>query len=167
MFDLLINYTIMKTIILILLLTLPISMFGQRDSYRTYNNAVSVTFQPQDLGIGLMYGRSWDKFGFYVSSSKGKYRLGEDIDGNSYYINDHVKLAGGFTVKAKHTPSWLSVGLTRHFYGRRNLMPSFNYMALDPISFELGVGGDINRIRCGFRFDPIKWEGCFDFGVMF
>ena len=172
---------------LIIILVVVFGCLSARGQQRLYNNTLQATFQPTDLGVGIMYAHKFDNglhpaknrfkgdveeylnhmvFGYYVSASKGKYRMGEDEDG-LYYINDHYKIAMGLSVRSSDYVSFFSVGLTRHWYGERKLMPSFNPVALDPYSFEFGVGADIKWIRAGFRFDPIKWEGCFDLGINF
>ena len=43
----------------------------------------------------------------------------------------------------------------------------FNYNALNPMSFELGITSILNKFIVGFQIDPLKWEGNFNFGVRF
>jgi hypothetical protein len=37
---------------------------------------------------------------------------------------------------------------------------------MNPISLDIGAGIMLHRIAFGVRFDPIKWEGTIDIGII-
>jgi hypothetical protein len=122
-------------VLLILLAALSLTLSGQR-------NAVGLTFQPQDLGVGIIYTNLGDLFGYYGSASWGNYTMGEGL-----YINDHYKIAGGLLIRIKGEPSFVSVGIIRSFYGEKNVPVNLNPATLEQMSIEFGVGIDVDRLR--------------------
>jgi hypothetical protein len=150
----------MKTILIIIFLTSGIC-YAQK-------NALYVTFQPVDFGVGLRYDRKiTEDVGIYASGSYGKFRLP-----HGGYIKDHMRaVAGGlFYLKPYNNsrPSF-GVGLIYSYYGERYItMPDFPDKAFDPISFELSFTTYCyRRFAIGIRFDFLKNESALDFGIRF
>lgn len=142
-------------------------MFICTTGYGQTKNRLFLTFQPQDLGVGARYDRLFKEFGVYVSASKGDYWWRDDYIKNNY-IKDHYKVAAGVTFAANDPKtSRISIGLSYNTYGERRITTPFNYNVLSPLSIEFGVTGNVRWVSAGFRFDPMKWEGCFDVGFNF
>jgi len=148
----------MKIITIIIFIILSSNLYGQ------YNNTISLTFLPQDNGIGLRYDRYFDNFGIYYSGSYGNYS-GYDIDKQYYEIRDHIKIASGITINADQ--AYLLAGITYHNYGLMILTDNINKKAFKPFSFEMGISVHMGRIMAGFRMDIFKWEGCYEIGINF
>ena len=135
----------MKKLTIIILFFSCISLNAQ--------NTLFVSFQPCDMGIGLRYDYQPKQLGLYTSANYGNYRLGER------YINDHVKSSLGILFEN------YSIGINYHQFGK--VVGEYSKNTLDPISFELGLKASINRFCAGIRFDPVKFEGTWDFGFNF
>lgn len=135
-----------------------------------YMNTFSVVLQRSDMAWGFRYDRQFKnvKHGVYASYAKGNYYWN---DSNSW-IKDHNRYSGGFTWTFMQDPSepifgLFSVGLVYHRFGEQvgtDDLTQFDPKALDPISFELGVGNQFNRFSMRIRLDPIKWEVSLDTG---
>lgn len=140
----------MKLSLIIALILFSVTSYSQ-------NNALLISFQPQDNGIGLRT----DIEGYYGSITYGNYHTY-----HLQYIKDHVKIAAGirFQPRAYRNDTYLTVGVSYHSYGDNNLEVE-NRHVLRPISAEFGVTAIMNKFVAGFRFDPIKWEGSFDLGI--
>ena len=137
---------------------------GQAQPVNQEKNNIFISFQPQDQGIGLRYDRFTTTLATYASLSYGNYKLPYDC-----YINDHIKVAGGVIIPSSHQ-TYLTLGISVHSYGDQNVLAmgdEFNNKALRPVSLEFGATAELNKFVAGFRFDPIKWEGLFEFGIMF
>lgn len=149
----------MKKILFIILFLISLSALGQR-------NTLYVTLQPTDMGLGLRYDRQINDIGFYTSGSWGNYELlGKSL--LSYgYIRNHVKIAfGGMIYLSPYT--FITLGTSWHHYGKRQYCEIFNGRVFDPVSFEAGAGVRLGWFSSAFRFDYLKNEGCFEFGVNF
>ena len=152
----------LKSILFFCLFTIMVA--GQT----SYKNHIILVFQPEDCGLGFRYDRMHNTKGIggYISLTKGDYKFGDDN-----YIKDHVKFASGLLLRANDpVTSYFTVGLIYAIYGEKDLTgieDQFNTNMLNPLSFELGITGVINRFTCGFRMDILKWEGCFEFGIAF
>ena len=131
-------------------------------------NAIYLTFQPGDLGLGIRYDHEFSSFGIYSSLSRGNYKLS-----NEMYINNHIKVALGglFYLRKKYVDSpkgFFNFGLSYHNYGKNSYtLEMINEELFEPLSIEAGVGVKKGHFSCGIRFDPLKWEGCLDFGIAF
>ena len=116
-------------------------------------NIISLVHSPTDMGLGLRYDRQIGDYGPYITASKGKYRIEQDIR--------HEKLSVGVSrYMSNYSTAVFSAGLVyNHYHNDIN--------NVHPYSFEFGAGGVINKAFIGFLFDPLNWEGAFCVGLKF
>ena len=135
----------MKYLIFICLLFSCLTLNAQK--------AIFFAFQPCDIGVGLRYDYQPKQFGIYTSLTHGNYRLDKG------YINDHIKTSFGLLYEN------YSIGLNCHQFGKT--LGEYPKNTFKPVSFELGLKASVNRFCAGIRFDPVKFEGTWDFGFNF
>jgi len=103
------------------------------------------------MGIGLRYDRQIQNYGFYLTGSRGEYRLEDRIG--------HERLSIGVSrFKTEYATAVISAGIVFNQYEKA-------ISKTKPVSFEFGAGGIINKVFIGFLFDPLNWEGAFCFGI--
>jgi predicted porin len=146
----------MKNLLIILLLLAPLSLSGQ------YRHILSVNYAPQDNGIGFKYDYRIDKIGLYGTYSYGNY-YGEDENFEKWYITNHNRYSAGVTFW--NTEAHLMAGLVYHSNGKVKLPESIAEPVKWPVSLEFGIAGSVNRFNAGFRYDILRKEGMFEFGV--
>jgi hypothetical protein len=160
----------MKKIIPIsLLLIIALNINAQK-------NALYVTFQPIDLGIGIRYDRHINHdMGLYSSLSWGNYKSMQlqDFSNQSFYIKNHYKVAFGMMLYLENkillyeNNIYFSLGVSYHIYGEHEgVMCNENTVFL-PLSYEVGVGTKFKRMNISVRYDMIKHESSFDIGFNF
>jgi hypothetical protein len=148
----------MKQAVILILIMFTLNVFSQENK-----NAIMLVHQPQDLGLGLRYDRLFPNYGMYLSLTTGNYKL--PYGG---YIKDHHKIALGASKRAFTTRNtYLTIGLSYHHYGSRKITTEVGANTFNPVSLEFGATGEAKWLTAGFRFDPFKWEGCFDIGINF
>ena len=132
-----------KLIMMFCLILLSISGNSQNSLYLSY--------QPCDAGLGLRYDKEFNRAGFYSSVTKGNYRFNDD------YVKDHYKASAGLIYDK------MTIGLSYHKYGESK----GEFMKLSPMSIEIGAKASFKWFVCALRFDPVKGEGTWDFGINF
>lgn len=121
-----------------------------------HNNAVYLTIQPGDLGIGPRYDHTFSDFGIYTNATYGNYQLPA-----GGYIKDHYKVAIGGIYK-----DW-TLGISYHSLGEIKETVELTKRTLYEFSFELGTRISINRFITSIRWDVMRGEGLLDFGFTF
>lgn len=168
-FDNLGNSSVIKLII-ILLLSVSVEGMGQFFGFDREKppNAIYLSYQPWDHGLGLRYDQHFWKMGAYGSASYGKWGLYQGAG-----LDDHVKLTLGVLVPLK---DWsgnqhdFSIGLNRHFVTPYEVDDPYNNydpgrIEAIPWSFELGLTIKMQRFTLGMRTDILRWEPCIDVGI--
>jgi len=126
------------------------------------NNIVYLSLQPQDLGIGIRLDHMIKPtYGIYGSFTKGKYPLYD----NNYMLHDKAEIGIIAITDNCNYPSFSTIGISWNRYDQKiySLLPA---KAMNPISLDIGAGIMLHRIAFGVRFDPIKWEGTIDIGII-
>lgn len=126
-------------------------------------NTISIIHHPTDMGFGLRYDKQIKNYGFYISASRGVYKLSDKLKSN------HLKLVAGvvkYFPDAYYTDvnSLYSIGISYNRYGNSMNLPD---KVFRPLSIDLGVGVRIKKITTGFCFDFLKGEGSVNFGINF
>ena len=149
-------------VIVIILMLSCVSLFSQY--VLPSRSIVSGTFAANDLQLGLRYDYM-KTYGFYVGAGHGKYKI-YNID-----ILDHTRISVGMTRSLNNyaQPGWrtyLSFGVNVHKY---DLLKTeyLDPRALQPVSFELGVGLVVRSICFGWTFDPVKGDAVINLGYKF
>ena len=149
----------MKKIVLIAI-AIIMTLASQGQHYKRpknyYNDALFITLQPGDLGVGLRYDHFYSDWGTYYNVTYGNYTLPE-----GGYIKDHWKAAIGTSYKR------YSFGVSYHHFGDIYDTVGLTDRTLYNISCELGVSIDINRFISSIRWDILRGEGILDFGFSF
>ena len=129
-------------------------------------NAIYLSLQPIDLGVGLRYDRVIKNIALYSSISYGKYRLPE-----GGYIRDHVRGVVGVLkvcepVRHNGTAFFYGGGFVYSHYGERNI--TIPLSPLRPVSFECAVSlRTLHDFTAVMRYDFFKRESALDFGYSF
>jgi len=147
---------------LIIILEIVLLMYCTRMFAQDYKGSISGVYAPQDNGLGLRVGYSFDAIGIYSALSIGNYK-GVEFYHRPFYIKDHIRISAG--VLYFSGSAYLSAGLAVHSFGETGNTDFLNPRAFEPISAEFGVGCCINRFISGFRFDPFKWTGRVEVGI--
>jgi hypothetical protein len=148
--------------LLILLILYPMIICGQRcPSQRTQlreplYNALSGSFIPNDLGLGLRYDRYNDKYGAYISLSYGN---------RNEFVSHHSKIASGFTLISQG--NFLSFGGCYSVNKGISTSEAFDKKALDKWGVEVGAGRQFKRLFVAFRYELIKANSSIDIGYRF
>lgn len=155
---------VMKTLILTVIFALFTATLAGRDP-----NALYLSVQPGDRGLGIRYDRYVGRTGIFLSGARGGYKFN---DGG--YIKDHYRFALGGIYQPRqklnnpYIKDYFTFGLSYHLYGAREYNPIFiNENVFKPWSFEFGGGVRLFKFAFGLRMDIIKWEGIVDFGWRF
>jgi hypothetical protein len=126
-------------------------------------NSVYICFQPNDLGYGLRFDRSFRKIELYISATKGTYLMPK---------TKHLKFSIGTTFykkqgKMDHGYNFLSAGLTYNQY--KELQTSINpyKRSLRPFAFEVGAGTVIQWFTLAVRYELIKNNSSVEIGFRF
>jgi len=126
---------------------------------KAQKNALYISFQPDDIGVGLRYDRVLKPgLGTYASASFGNY-----IQGG--YIKDHVKIATGAIAYAE--TGFVTLGIAYHHYSDNTIPIPIDKRAFEPLSIELGGGTHLGNAVVAFRMDVIKGTGVVEIGVNF
>ena len=149
-------------VLLILIVIIGLSVSVHKCNAQDYRASISGVYAHQDNGLGIKAGYNFGAQGLYVSFSHGNY-FGLDCYNRSFYIKDHNRVSGGYAFFSGS--SYFSLGLVYHSYGSYELTERINPAALEPVSFEFGVGCSVGRFTGGFRFDAFRWEGMIDVGI--
>jgi hypothetical protein len=125
-------------------------------------NALYISFQPTDLGLGLRYDYSFHALGIYGSVSYGNWN-----DFKRYDIQHHIKYTVGISLPMPDYMGWhyaFNAGLNYHTFGNipdRSLNPLF----INPWSFELGLSVKMEHFAIAVRTDILGWLPCVDIGI--
>jgi len=148
----------MKKILLLIALLLSLSVKAQ-----TYN-AIYVSHQPVDFGVGVRGDYYINGLGLYSSVSYGNWGIYKEYD-----IKHHVKLTTGVLVPLPDYNGGtfdITAGLNYHLLGSSE-NPNLNPHIFNPWSFELGFTCKLRRFAIGVRTDVLRWEPCVDVGFNF
>lgn len=164
----------MKTLKILLVIILIVAAYPvmAQSYYKTYDNSLSLTFHPQDNGIGLRYdkrinGYKINRLGYYCSFSYGNYE-GYTISQQYYEINNHIEIAAGMTIRESNkSRTYLAFGINYHYYEKVIVPEEINENAFSPFSLEFGAGCMMGRFNLGYRYDLFKNEGNFEIGLNF
>ena len=115
-----------------------------KDNIITY-----ISYAPEENGMGFRI----DIKGGYLSYIQGHYKLS-----NGDMIKNHKRLSAGLTYKT------ISIGLVYHNSDNPKELP---HILKKPITPEFGARTKIEWFSAAIRFDPLRWEGIFEFGVSF
>jgi hypothetical protein len=145
---------VMKKLFVFMLLLIPLAGISQ--------NTVSLSLMPSDRGIGARFDHQFNDAGVYISTTQGRYKLGDD-----FYIKNHLKLSTGIIHYTKTNDGFLSIGVCLHKYGEKQLPIGINNDVFNPLSFEVGGGIRINHFSPSLTVDIFKWDVAVNFGFVF
>jgi hypothetical protein len=131
------------------------------------HNAVYLSYQPWDHGLGIRGDVHLNhRAGIYGSASYGKWGFYQQSG-----LGDHIKLTSGILIPYK---DWIgnqydfSLGLNYHWVS--GLVIENEVFKDDPLfhkpwSFEIGLTIKMSRFALGVRTDILRWEPCIDIGI--
>lgn len=157
----------MKFLIAILVVVLmSITIEGVSQIYEKPLNAIYLSYQPIDHGLGIRGDYHFWKAGIYGSASYGRWGLYKHAS-----LKNHIKLTVGILVPLKrYLPNQfdISIGLNHH-HVEKIISPDAVYWASGiiyyPWSYEIGLTTKLKRITVGVRTDIMRWEPCIDIGI--
>lgn len=159
----------MKKLLVVLLLLIPASLsVGQRfDVHKSGVDAVYMSYQPVDHGLGIKADYHIWKIGLYNSltyGNKGLYKI--------YQLGDHTKFTAGVLVPIKDLRAeyhyCLQAGVNYHLLdGSVNDDPIVNPKIFRPWSYELGICMYVGGFALSMRTDIRRWEPGVDVGINF
>ncbi len=157
----------MRNLIIVLIVLFSISMESAGQRREKPPNALYLSYQPADHGLGIRgdyHINHWA--GVYGSGSYGRWGLYQDSG-----LGDHVKLTAGILIpykKWRNNNYDFTLGLNYHWVsgqavgnGVFNGDPFFH----QPWSFEIGLTMKMHRFALGMRTDILRWEPCIDVGI--
>lgn len=125
-------------------------------------DAIMLSYQPTDNGIGLKYEHSYPGVGVYGSVSYGNWGLYK-----RYNLDHHIKSSIGVLVPMRDYLGYkydFTAGINYH-YIHGNGDDLLNPKIYNPFSFELGVSVKLNKFAIAIRTDILRWEPCVDVGI--
>lgn len=150
----------MKRIIFLIVVSLSFT-FSKAQSY----NAVYVSHQPVDLGIGMRGDYYIKRMGLYSSLSYGNWGFYKRED-----IKHHVKFTTGVLVPLPDYNGGIfdiTAGINYHLFGSIPIESPLNPHIFNPWSFELGLTTKLRYFAVAIRIDILRWEPCVDIGFTF
>ena len=116
-------------------------------------DAIYLTVQPCDYGIGLRYDYMFGKVGMYNSLSYGNWSLYKEAG-----LEHHIKITIGSLLPVYNQHA--TVGLNYHSVQETILPDGYH-----KLSFELGFTAQIRNVVIGLRTDVLNWEPYVDIGI--
>ena len=116
-------------------------------------DAIYLTVQPCDYGVGLRYDYMFNRAGIYSSLSYGNWSLYKQAG-----LKHHIKITIGSLLPVYNQHA--TVGINYHSIQQVILLEQYH-----TISFELGFTAQIRNILIGLRTDILNWEPYVDIGI--
>lgn len=149
----------MKTIIIIGLLLI---FCGKANT----QNAIYLTLQPTDLGLGIRSDYYIKDLGFYSSLSYGNGYIYRKRN-----LKHHIKLSTGILIPL---PNYrgnmydITAGINYHYEESLTIhYPSIETNDFNPLSYELGITVKFKCFTFAVRTDIPRFETYFDIGILF
>lgn len=152
----------LKIFIVAVLITLLLGICTRTQAqsvYGRHSDAVYLSFQPIDLGVGVRYDYHISDVGMYSSMSYGDWRL---YRANG--LRHHVKMSTGVLLPFRydHTAHIdFTAGINYHYLNSVRIEGiDINPHMFNPWSFELGFAVKFKKVSIAAATDILRWEPC-------
>ena len=149
--------------ILFITLFFTVQLTAQKTSF----DAVYISHQPIDFGVGLRLDYHLGSVGLYNSLSYGDGALYRKFD-----MRDHYKATMGIRIPMRDyldNKYGINIGINYHTLGsyvKENI--SWDTKLFNPWSFEVGISVYCwGKFALGIRTDVLRYEPCLDLGYTF